>query len=149
MTVPTCKLLVKPQLTDLTFLRTQQPPPPRNVQSPAVGLDKFETEPAILPEDEDVSVDPPHSPSSVSSPVKWASYFAAQTAKIGLPSLSRAVVPALEVPKVVRGVRQYRPRVFVVNPRDAEEVSLREAPRSDSAEVRMAGECSYVVQPGN
>ncbi|CAN0181713.1 unnamed protein product [Pylaiella littoralis] len=108
-------------------------------QPPALGLEKFEVErpiPPPAPEDPSASVDPPHSPSSASSRVKWDSYFDAQAARIGLQSPSKACdVPTFKVPRALRGVTKHRPRFFVVNPRDAEEVSLREAPRSDSAEV--------------
>lgn len=128
--------------SDLTVVCTQRPSSCQNVQPPALGLEKFEVErpiPPPAPEDPSASVDPPHSPSSASSRVKWDSYFDAQAARIGLQSPSKACdVPTFKVPRALRGVTKYRPRFFVVNPRDAEEVSLREAPRSDSAEVCMA-----------
>lgn len=105
-----------------------------------MGLEKFETEPAILPLPHDRSVvasEPDCDPSSTASPAAWYAFFASQTAKVGSPDVSKAVdAPAEDDAKIARGLRKHRPRLFVVNPRDAEEVSLRAAPRSDSAEVR-------------
>ncbi|CAN0118223.1 unnamed protein product, partial [Ectocarpus sp. 12 AP-2014] len=106
-------------------------------QPPALGLEKFEAEPAIqpLPDGSSVRVGEPSWPSSIHSPIVWDSFFEAQTAKTDLSALSTADAPAVGMPKIPRCLRRYRLRVFVVNPRDAEEISLRAAPRTDSDEV--------------
>lgn len=160
-------------------------------QPPAVGLEKFEVEPAASPSPSQGGgggggghsslepggrrppwlppPSPPPSPSPSPSPASsssstpvaspWGAFFSAQTAaRIGLPvpipaasrvdsaaagaavgaAVAAAAPPdalAETPPKIARGLRRFRPRVFVVNPRDAEEVSLRADPRSDSAEV--------------
>lgn len=107
--------------------------------------------PGAAPEGQPPWAPPPSPPvppasSSSSAPRPWGSFFSAQAAaNTGLPgvvSRAEAAPPpdslAEEMPpKIARGLRKFRPRVFVVNPRDAEEVSLRAAPRSDSAEVRV------------
>lgn len=77
----------------------------------------------------------PSWPSSIHSPIVWDSFFEAQTAKTGLSAVSTADAPAVGMPKIPRCLRRYRLRVFVVNPRDAEEISLKAAPRTDSDEV--------------
>ncbi|CAM9143892.1 unnamed protein product [Scytosiphon promiscuus] len=107
-------------------------------QSPAVGLEKFEMEPAIPPQPRDRSPGAAGSryPSSLSSPGEWFSFFASQTDKTRPQGESKtAEMPVEEDVKIARGLRKHRPRLFVVNPRDAEDASLRAAPRSDSAEV--------------
>eukprot|EP00752_Nemacystus_decipiens_P002251 g2132.t2 len=137
-------------------------------QPPALGLEKFEVDPAaspspsqghaLVPEGRSPWLPaPPPSPSpspassSSSTPVAspWGFFSAHTAAKIGLPvpisAVSRAdaaaagasppAAQAETAPKIARGLRRFRPRLFVVNPRDAEEVSLRADPRSDSAEI--------------
>ncbi|CAM9280265.1 unnamed protein product, partial [Ectocarpus sp. 13 AM-2016] len=106
-------------------------------QPPALGLENFEAEPAIqpLPDGSSVRVGESSWPSSIHSPIVWDSFFEAQTAKTDLSTVSTADAPAVGMPKIPRCLRRYRLRVFVVNPRDAEETSLRAAPRTDSDEV--------------
>ncbi|CAN0566948.1 unnamed protein product, partial [Ectocarpus sp. 12 AP-2014] len=106
-------------------------------QPPALGLENFEAEPATqpLPDGSSVRMGEPSWPSSIHSPIVWDSFFEAQTAKTDLSALSTADAPAVGMPKIPKCLRRYRLRVFVVNPRDAEEISLRAAPRTDSDEV--------------
>lgn len=108
----------------------------------------------VVPEEQPPPRSQPPATSSASAPAKWTwgSMFSAQAAKTcppdaGVPRADAAApsdVLEETPPKIARGLRKFRPRVFVINPRDAEEVSLRAAPRSDSAEVGcITGVCGF------
>lgn len=106
------------------------------MQSPATGLDKFEKEPIVAPK-----VPPLYKKFSVLPTEPYSFGAVTQDKKIRARALEAASGSLGDGRNSSRGpsLGVYRsghmPKVFVVNTRDAEQVSLRAEPRRDSAEV--------------